>query len=168
MPTIPLMKILILHLLLLLLSPSSSFVEAINGGFRVELIPWKGHYHPMKSSSPSLSSKIAQALISGNLDLHLMKMSLGTPQRDIFGIVDTGSDFIWTQCVPCNGCYKQINPLFNPKTSSTYKTVSCSSPQCLMLDPVFRGCDQNVCNYTYAYVDSSETNGFLSQVLFAS
>ncbi|XP_028805681.1 aspartic proteinase CDR1-like [Neltuma alba] len=152
-------KILILHVLLLF-SSSSSSVKAINGGFSVELIPWRGR--PMKLS-PSSSSKIAQAPVNGYLGQHLIKISLGTPPKEIFGIADTGSDLIWTQCVPCDGCYKQINPMFNPQTSSTYKAVSCSSSQCLMLDPVSRGCDQKVCNYTYAYADSSETHGFLSQ-----
>ncbi|KAI9082954.1 hypothetical protein K1719_035097 [Acacia pycnantha] len=63
-----------------------------------------------------------------------MKVSLGAPPSDIIGIEDTESDLIWTQCVPCNGFCKQFNPLFNPIHSSTYKTVSCSSSQCPMLD----------------------------------
>ncbi|CAN1245125.1 Aspartic proteinase CDR1 [Linum grandiflorum] len=56
-----------------------------------------------------------------------MNISLGTPPFSIVAIADTGSDIIWTQCKPCVGCYKQDAPLFDPKSSSTYKTVSCSS-----------------------------------------
>ncbi|CAN1245121.1 Aspartic proteinase CDR1 [Linum grandiflorum] len=53
-----------------------------------------------------------------------MNISLGTPPFSIVAIADTGSDIIWTQCKPCVGCYKQDAPLFDPKSSSTYKTVA--------------------------------------------
>ncbi|KAK7837962.1 aspartic proteinase cdr1 [Quercus suber] len=36
-------------------------------------------------------------------------------------------------CNPCNDCYKQRAPLFDPKRSSTYKKVPCSSSQCQSL-----------------------------------
>ncbi|KAI5326660.1 hypothetical protein L3X38_035734 [Prunus dulcis] len=41
---------------------------------------------------------------------YLMKLSIGNPPFEVYGIADTGSDLVWTQCVPCHGCYKQINP----------------------------------------------------------
>lgn len=44
-----------------------------------------------------------------------MKDTIGNPPFDIYGMLDTGSDLLWTQCEPCQGCYKQMNPKFNPK-----------------------------------------------------
>ncbi|CAN1245959.1 Aspartic proteinase CDR1 [Linum grandiflorum] len=61
---------------------------------------------------------------------YLVKISLGTPSFPIFAVADTGSDIIWTQCKPCSNCYDQIAPLFDPKKSTTYKEVACSSSVC--------------------------------------
>ncbi|CAN1233690.1 Aspartic proteinase CDR1 [Linum perenne] len=59
-----------------------------------------------------------------------MNISLGTPPVQILAIADTGSDNIWTQCKPCTNCYVHNAPLFDPASSSTYKTVPCSSKVC--------------------------------------
>jgi hypothetical protein len=59
---------------------------------------------------------------------HILKLSMGTPQVDIYAIADTRSDLIWTQCVPaCPGCYNHFYPLFDPLKSSTYNGFSCQS-----------------------------------------
>ncbi|CAN1233744.1 Aspartic proteinase CDR1 [Linum perenne] len=63
-----------------------------------------------------------------------MNITLGTPPFPILAIADTGSDIIWTQCKPCSNCYEQNAPLFDPASSSTYQTVSCSSDTCASLD----------------------------------
>ena len=53
---------------------------------------------------------------------HLMKVSIGTPPVDIYGLSDTGSSLVWTRC-PCDVCYNQIHPKFNPKKSCTYSEI---------------------------------------------
>ncbi|GKV05317.1 hypothetical protein SLEP1_g17345 [Rubroshorea leprosula] len=58
-----------------------------------------------------------------------MNISLGTPPFPILVIADTGGDLIWTQCKPFPDCYKQDAPLYNPKSSSTYKTIPYSARQ---------------------------------------
>ncbi|KAL6133628.1 hypothetical protein ACLB2K_065862 [Fragaria x ananassa] len=58
---------------------------------------------------------------------YLVNISIGTPPRPFIGIVDTGSDLIWAQCMPCTECFKQNPPLFDPSSSSTYKALSCAS-----------------------------------------
>ncbi|KAF7836474.1 aspartic proteinase CDR1-like [Senna tora] len=93
---------------------------------------------------------------------YLMRPSLGTPPVDIHLIADTGSDLIWTQCLPCDNCYTQSNPMFDPHRSSTYTPLSCTSPLCHVLDdPSARACP--FCNYTYAYASTSVTRGVLSK-----
>ncbi|KAK7818694.1 aspartic proteinase cdr1 [Quercus suber] len=79
-----------------------------------------------------------------------MKASIGTPQVDIYGIIDTASDLVWTQCVPCDICFNQIHPKFDPKNSSTYiwDQVHCSP--------------QNSCNYVSGYA-SGLSKGVLAK-----
>lgn len=151
---------------------------ASNGGFTVDLIrrdsPNSPFLNPnnlqslresLNEVSPRSEEKknpnaaIAKAM--GYRGEHIIKISLGTPPVDIYGILDTGSDLVWTQCVPCVGCYPQINPLFDPKKSSTYLNVSCHSQQCQLLDG--GSCNpQNICHYGYGYEDRSVTEGVLA------
>lgn len=74
---------------------------------------------PSTSHSPALNS-------SGK------NLSIGTLPIDILVIVDTGSDLTWTQCEPCVDCFKQLAPIFNPKNSSSYKTIGCNNKICKM------------------------------------
>jgi hypothetical protein len=78
--------------------------------------------------------------------------------------LDTGSDLIWTQCKPCSQCYKQPTPIFDPKKSSTFSKLSCSSNLCNALPS--SSCSNNGCNYEYPYGDYSSTQGILGSETF--
>ncbi|KAL0429359.1 UNVERIFIED_CONTAM: Aspartic proteinase CDR1 [Sesamum radiatum] len=94
---------------------------------------------------------------------YLMKFSLGTPPVTTLAIADTGSDLTWIQCKPCDRCFKQKAPFFEPKGSSTYKPVSCSSNTCS--EAVLRtSCNgsNGTCNYAIFYGDRSFSKGDLA------
>ncbi|KAE8677237.1 Detected protein of unknown function [Hibiscus syriacus] len=93
---------------------------------------------------------------------YLMKLSFGTPPVEYFAIADTGSDLIWIQCLPCGRCYQQGSSPFDPRASSTYKTLPCGSDSCQALR--LKQCTStNDCQYTYRYGDrESFTVGTLS------
>lgn len=65
---------------------------------------------------------------------YLVKLGIGTPQHFFSAAIDTASDLIWLQCQPCVSCYRQVDPIFNPKLSSSYAVVPCSSDTCAQLD----------------------------------
>ena len=79
-----------------------------------------------------------------------MKVSIGTPPVDIYGLVDTAGDFVWTQCLPCDICFNQINPKFDPQKSFTYGEISCHSEQCHQTETTTSS-PQNICNYDCGY-----------------
>ncbi|KAK6129867.1 hypothetical protein DH2020_036385 [Rehmannia glutinosa] len=113
----------------------------------------------------SASLKDFQAPLSANGGEYLMKVSVGTPPFEILGIADTGSDLTWTQCQPCTQCYKQKAPLFDPRKTKTYRTLSCESQPCSAVGS--SSCDtNNVCEYQYSYGDSSYTIGDLAVETF--
>jgi len=67
------------------------------------------------------------------------------------GIADTGSDLIW----PCKNCYKQVAPLFDPKSSKTYRHFSCDAKECTSQQQTScPGGDPGgeICNYEYANI----------------
>ncbi|XP_065880050.1 aspartic proteinase CDR1-like [Euphorbia lathyris] len=98
---------------------------------------------------------------------HIMKFSIGNPPMDIYGIVDTGSDLVWTQCQPCEQCYNQKNPIYNPKSSSTYTDITCNdSPNCHDLLGTVSCSAQSLCSYTYGYGSNDLTQGVLAKETF--
>ncbi|XP_062152515.1 aspartic proteinase CDR1-like [Alnus glutinosa] len=150
--------------------------SASNGGFTVELIRRDSvkspFYDANKTPAEHLNTFFPRRLanVDGNSagtvvraykGQHLIKLSIGTPPTDIYNIADTGSDLFWTQCSPCEGCYKQIYPMFNPDKSSTYSDISCDSDQCHDLDT--KCTPEKTCQYVYGYGDSSTTRGFLAK-----
>ncbi|KAK7405637.1 hypothetical protein VNO78_07193 [Psophocarpus tetragonolobus] len=110
----------------------------------------------------SAMGKTPQSPIYAYLGHYLMELSIGTPPFKIYGIVDTGSDLTWTQCVPCNNCYKQRNPMFDPQKSTSYKNISCDSELCHKLDTGMCS-PKKLCNYTYGYASAAITQGVLAQ-----
>src|SRR5438105_1675901 len=50
----------------------------------------------------------------------MVPIQLGTPPQEASIIIDTGSDLTWIQSQPCNKCYTQADPIFDPSKSSTY------------------------------------------------
>jgi len=94
---------------------------------------------------------------------YLMKISIGTPPIEVIGIADTGSDLMWTQCLPCIHCYNQTIPLFNPSRSKSYKTIPCLPTLCSNpLGSKNAQCHNKTCGYSYSYADGSHTAGNLA------
>ncbi|XP_030515254.2 aspartic proteinase CDR1 [Rhodamnia argentea] len=100
---------------------------------------------------------------------YYMKVSVGSPPMETLAIADTGSDLSWTQCEPCVKCYRQKLPIFNPRNSSTYKTVQCPTRLCKSLDGARCGGGGNTgraCKYNYTYGDGSFTSGDVAMETF--
>ncbi|CAI9777552.1 unnamed protein product [Fraxinus pennsylvanica] len=93
----------------------------------------------------------------------LMQLAIGTPSKSYNAIMDTGSDLIWTQCKPCKQCFNQSTPIFDPKKSSSFSTLSCSSTLCGALPS--STCSDG-CEYLYTYGDYSSTQGVMATETF--
>ncbi|PKA50488.1 Protein aspartic protease in guard cell 2 [Apostasia shenzhenica] len=93
---------------------------------------------------------------------YIVSIGLGTPRKDFSVVFDTGSDLTWIQCNPCQSCYSQQDPIFDPAQSTTYANISCSSSFCNELDD--RSCSSSsTCQYSVRYGDQSQTNGSFVQ-----
>ncbi|XP_026451213.1 aspartic proteinase CDR1-like [Papaver somniferum] len=181
------------HFYLVLTLFLSVLISVLGSGFSVNLIhrdsPQSPFYNPLdalrermqkavhrsinranhlkKLSSLTYSANYADGTISTSsrvigLD-YVMRISIGTPPRNVFVIAETGSDLTWVQCQPCEVCYTQISPVFNPKTSSTYKDVPCASGTCERLVEERKDtCENNLCQYSASYVDGDNSTGNLA------
>ncbi|TKY72310.1 aspartic protease in guard cell 1 [Spatholobus suberectus] len=122
-----------------------------------------------KVGGPSLVSTPLKSGLSIGSGNYYVKIGLGTPVKYFSMIVDTGSSLSWLQCQPCViYCHVQVDPIFTPSSSKTYKTLPCSSSQCSSLKGSTLnapGCSNatGACVYKASYGDTSFSIGYLSQ-----
>ncbi|MCO5554089.1 hypothetical protein L7F22_007615 [Adiantum nelumboides] len=103
---------------------------------------------------------------SGAQAEYYVELSAGDPSniQPILLIVDTGSHLTWMQCKPCNPCYSQSFPVFDPRRSSTYTPQVPGSTYCDILQNTGygTGTDGGTCNYGLSYADGSSSQGQLA------
>ncbi|CAN6373203.1 unnamed protein product [Urochloa humidicola] len=113
------------------------------------------------ASAPVTPGKITGGVLDTE---YLAHFGIGTPPQPVQVTFDTGSDLVWTQCLPCKSCFHQALPFFDPSLSSTFTGVPCRSTACQSLPQMYsrspKG-QQQVCAYAYGYGDGSMTIGRL-------
>lgn len=109
---------------------------------------------------PGFSSSVISGLAQGSGE-YFTRLGVGTPPRNVFMVLDTGSDVVWLQCSPCRKCYSQTDPVFDPSKSRSFAGISCGSPLCRRLDSP-RCNNKKNCLYQVSYGDGSFTLGEFS------
>lgn len=180
----------VFYFLLTLVSFSHLEGKNQNDGFTIELIHRYSPKSPFYNSSMTLKERgqrLAlrsasrhrhhfQRLISIDIGTdiipndgdYLIKIAIGLPPVNLFAIADTGSDLIWVQCKPCEYCYSQTTPMFDPEKSSSYNTLPCNSTYCAS-DSNMQCTDDSSqeCEYFYAYGNGSTISaGIMGTDLF--
>ncbi|GMI73646.1 hypothetical protein like AT1G01300 [Hibiscus trionum] len=106
------------------------------------------------------SSSIISGLAQGSGE-YFTRLGVGTPARNLYMVLDTGSDVVWVQCSPCKKCYTQSDPIFDPTKSRSFAGIPCGSALCRSLDS--SGCSRRrMCLYQVSYGDGSVTFGDFS------
>ncbi|XP_050376948.1 protein ASPARTIC PROTEASE IN GUARD CELL 1 [Argentina anserina] len=121
---------------------------------------------PMQTSEirpEALSTPVTSGISLGSGE-YFTRVGVGSPARQFYMVLDTGSDVNWLQCQPCTDCYQQSDPVFNPTGSSTFRQLTCDAPQCAALH--VSACRNDKCLYQVAYGDGSYTVGdFVSETM---
>ncbi|KAJ4879083.1 Eukaryotic aspartyl protease family protein [Raphanus sativus] len=118
---------------------------------------------PNRTSVPVASAN--QLLHTGN---YVVRARLGTPPQLMFMVLDTSNDAVWLPCTGCSGCSTTANTsYFNPNSSSTYSTVSCSTSQCMqargLTCPSSSSSPPSVCSFNQSYGGGSSFSASLVQ-----
>ncbi|KAI4308558.1 hypothetical protein L6164_031617 [Bauhinia variegata] len=70
--------------------------------------------------------------------LYWTKLTIGTPPKEYYLHVDTGSYNIWLNCIDCEMCPKEAfgfqNILYDPKASTTSQKLLCGQGPCVLED----------------------------------
>ncbi|KAL6128558.1 hypothetical protein ACLB2K_071913 [Fragaria x ananassa] len=111
--------------------------------------------------SSGFSSSIVSGLSQGSGE-YFTRIGVGSPPKYLYMVLDTGSDVVWLQCAPCKRCYSQTDPVFDPRKSSSFSSLPCSSPLCRRLDSPGCSSKSKTCLYQVSYGDGSFTFGDFS------
>ncbi|KAG6662610.1 hypothetical protein CIPAW_03G254200 [Carya illinoinensis] len=108
----------------------------------------RGRYRLQRLSamaSATISDSQVDAPIRSGNGVFLMDLAIGTPP-------------------PCQQCYHQPTPIFDPEKSSSFSNMSCENQLCnAQLSPT---CECDVCQYYYEYGDDSTTEGVMATETF--
>ncbi|GMH10888.1 hypothetical protein Nepgr_012729 [Nepenthes gracilis] len=88
---------------------------------------------------------------------YFVRIGVGSPPRNQYVVIDSGSDISWVQCRPCNKCYRQSDPIFDPSESASFLGLACGTLVCDRLE--YSGCHSGRCGYQVQYSDGSYTKG---------
>jgi len=126
-------------------------------------MPWVSSILRLNHFNKSfVSPNTPQSPLTSALGEYLMRYSIGTPPVEVYGILDTGSDITWLQCRPCQNCFKQSTPIFDPSKSKTYKTISCTSDICGSTLGTSCEAPTRSCKYFIHYSGGAQSQGDLS------
>ncbi|KAK9158739.1 hypothetical protein Scep_005313 [Stephania cephalantha] len=173
--------------------------ERVSGGFPVTLslersIPLNGNtgLEELKAWDRARHGRILQSYESGGgggvvdfpvdgsadpfaVGLYFTRVKLGSPPKEFYVQIDSGSDILWVNCDSCNGCPTSSGlgiPLqfFNPGTSPSAKAIYCSDQVCAAaIQTAEASCSSQAsqCTYQFQYGDGSGTSGyFVSDVFY--
>ncbi|XP_050374532.1 aspartic proteinase CDR1-like [Argentina anserina] len=120
-------------------------------------------YLKAKSTNAFVVDDTRAHLVPENTAAQFMaNFSFGEPPVPQLVTIDTGSDLLWIQCLPCTQCFKQSSPIFDPSKSSTYKILPCGSPDCVLEKPADKCNFLNQCRFNQKYFDNSSAEGLIA------
>ncbi|KAI3826436.1 hypothetical protein L1987_00484 [Smallanthus sonchifolius] len=138
-----------------------------------ELRDRDGLRHPRILQQQASVTSVVDFPVQGTYDpyrvrLYFTRVQLGSPPKEYYVQIDTGSDVLWVSCNSCNGCPRSSGlqipiQFYDPKSSSTASLIYCSDQRCSLgtqaSDSSCSG-SSNHCSYTFQYGDGSGTSGF--------
>lgn len=129
--------------------------KLIETRLRLEKDPPAGYENAAKLTA-EFGGEVVSGMVQGSGE-YFTRIGVGTPTREQYMVLDTGSDVVWIQCEPCKKCYSQADPIFNPSSSASFSNVGCDTALCSQLD--VNDCHAGGCLYEVSYGDGSYTVG---------
>ncbi|KAG6487113.1 protein ASPARTIC PROTEASE IN GUARD CELL 1-like [Zingiber officinale] len=142
---------------------------AVGGVAAADLKPVAEEKFLQSTAAETIEGPVVSGTSQGSGE-YFSRVSLGSPARPLYMVLDTGSDVSWIQCLPCEDCYQQSDPVYDASASSSSAPISCDSSQCRALE--VSACRNSTptgdgsCLYQVSYGDGSYTVGeFITETL---
>lgn len=88
-----------------------------------------GSYEFVAEIVVEFESEVVSGMMQGSREYFTL-IAVGTPTKEQFMVLYTGSDVAWIQCMPCSECYSHVNTIFNLDFSASFSPVRCNSSVC--------------------------------------
>ncbi|GFZ08270.1 hypothetical protein Acr_20g0000780 [Actinidia rufa] len=140
--------------LMLVVSTLALRISSNNTGFDLPLIIHQGSPRQIASGNGY------DAFLGADRVASYIRILLGTPHREYYLHMDTGSVTTWLECEPCTLCFIDENyssERFNSSASRTYRRLGCTR-QC---NPPFHCNPNGYCGYEASYMSKEKTMGEL-------
>ncbi|KAL3642821.1 hypothetical protein CASFOL_013636 [Castilleja foliolosa] len=125
--------------------------------------PFTNPNHSIFNTSLSRDDIRGPLLPDQNGATFLVNISIGEPPIPQLLAMDTGSSLTWIQRPVCTGCTLASGPIYHPKTSSTFKTLTCGSiNQCQSYIDSTNCGPESQCTYSVRYLDESVSKGIVA------
>ncbi|EAY79361.1 hypothetical protein OsI_34489 [Oryza sativa Indica Group] len=118
------------------------------------------------ATPPAAGGAVAVPIYLSSQGLYVANFTIGTPPQPVSAVVDLTGELVWTQCTPCQPCFEQDLPLFDPTKSSTFRGLPCGSHLCESIPESSRNCTSDVCIYE-APTKAGDTGGMAGTDTFA-
>ncbi|XVF83711.1 hypothetical protein PTKIN_Ptkin16aG0513200 [Pterospermum kingtungense] len=128
-------------------------------------------HHHRKLSSSAAAATTAKSAAHGSATNKLafqhnvtltVSLSVGSPPQTVTMVLDTGSELSWLHCKK----EPNLNSIFIPQTTKSYKSVPCDSPVCKTQTrdlTIPASCDPSkACHVVLSYADASSIEGNLA------
>ncbi|KAM1061298.1 hypothetical protein TB2_025374 [Malus domestica] len=94
------------------------------------------------------------------IGIYLTKVKIGSPPREFYVLIDTGSEVFWVSCSSCNVCplFTGLGTpisLYDYDNSSTAGLLPCSDRRCKHCSD-----ESNHCEYSIPYIGGAEATGY--------
>ncbi|MCO5604553.1 hypothetical protein L7F22_058720 [Adiantum nelumboides] len=136
-------------------SNESVVANATSTGSRLDSIPW---------------GEVNTGFFSnGQVSEYYVELSIGSTSQPVLMSIDTGSDLAWVQCQPCEQCYDQSLPIFDPNQSPGFVKTNDQDSYCnavQAIETIGGGADDSLCLYQSGFADGTSTFGYIAKDQF--
>ncbi|KAL5738001.1 hypothetical protein ACOSP7_030762 [Xanthoceras sorbifolium] len=123
------------------------------------------YWKSISMQNSTMQPNMMRGPVGSNAFQYLILIEIGTPRKSFYLVLDTGSSLTWIQCKPCQECFEQWTPIYDPIESKTFQKVPCDNPLCEKTQNRFT-CKNQQCSYTMGYLDDSLTQGYAARETF--
>ncbi|VVA16278.1 PREDICTED: aspartyl protease [Prunus dulcis] len=126
--------------------------------------PARVNYLSTLVAQKTTSAPIASGQQVLNIANYVVRLKLGTPGQLMFMVLDTSNDIAWAPCSGCTGCSATT---FLTNSSTTYRSLDCSVPECAQARglscPATGSTGANGCFFNQSYGGDSSFSATLVQ-----
>ncbi|GMY31385.1 aspartic proteinase nepenthesin-1-like [Fagus crenata] len=112
----------------------------------------------LQTQNPTFTPSTVRPKVVYQSNLYVINLSIGSKSVTNYLVLDTGSDFISTQCKTEKEFFDQTSEIYDPKTSTSFQKLPCN--QCTY--PNIECNSQPLCTFSVQYLNGAIANGVVS------